>query len=1159
MAKGTQTIQFLRNGASISTVGLTAAKAVINAQLSNAKFLDGSPIVARYKETANSEELKTLLGIKHEVDGATGVTFYTDEATIESMIQSYVGTGVTTDNTVTSQLQALSGNNLSVSGDTSVEGAKRYADEIVADEASARSSADTALSGAISGLTAVVDGDRVTGGTAISATSAAAGTNVSVLVDDSTIKVNGNNQLYVASTGLTPYTGANAIEVTLAGQGETANTISLKIDTADQVLSQSTSGLLSTLSLDIVEGTGADSGKTFINLCGKGGTGDVISQVDASQFVVDGFLESVTYDDETKDLVFTWNTDAGVTTTTINLGDLIDTYDAGSGVTKVTTGTNPTFVGVVDTGNSESVTTGADATAAVLSVGANGFKVDNIQSAIDYKHGIATALTQTVSGNLMNEIASAETRAKEYASGQDATLKSELEGEINASKTVVTGSNHINVTTAYTDGSSANGVTYTVTDSGLATSGELEAEETARETADTNLYNIIGETTGATAYTPDTNAHYISAATDLEDADSKLDAAIYDISGTVASGITGGSFNGTDQNVQNKKLIISVDATQTSLSTGYTPAANVGQVTTADTVESAIGKLDKKSTQNAQDLADETSARTDADTALENKINSAKTYVEEDSDFLSVATAATSTGVTYTISTSGIASASDLQTVSGNLDTVSGNLDTVSDNLATVSGNLDTVSGKADDNAALIAAMSGTASVNSGKYITSITQSSGAVSIGQADLNASAVAFDHTPAAVSSMTATTVQGAVEELKSEIDDLDSASELTLWHAGSEVQDHKVLVDGSDYTLKQGNDTVAIFNIAQDMVVSAGTVITADGTEKKGHGSSAPSAGLTSGDTYVKLVIANGDENSDYIYIPANKLVDVYTAENSGTTVDVTIDGYKISADLKASSVSASNIVDSAVTTSKIADSAVTTAKIANSAVTTDKIADNNVTSAKLSSDVQNAINASVTGVADSDTIDMDLNSRTISANVKSASISASHLADDAVTSGKIADGAVTSGKIADSAVTTAKILDGNVTSAKLSTDLQNKIQSALTNVVVNGVTGTVGTATSVASVTVSGNNIHLGSDYATQAADASVSGAPATGDTVNQALAKLYKSISANEVVNGDTTTVSTTQGGQTKVEVNIDAESIVTATTGDTTVLAVGVVDCGQY
>ena len=1099
MAKGTQIIQFLRNRAPISVVGLANAKSAINNQA--ADLPDGSPILARYKETSESANYKTLLGIKHDADSKTGVTFYTDDAAIESMIQSYVGTGVTTANTVTSQLVALSGDNSSVSADTSVEGAKRYADEKVAN------------------LTTIVNGDRVTGGTAISATSAAAGTDVSVLVDDSTIKVNGNNQLYVASTGLTPYTGLSAITVTPATGSETANTISLTIDSTDQVLSQSSSGLLSTLSLDIVQGTDADSGKTFINLCGKGGTGDVISTVDASQFVVDGFLQSVTYDDKTKDLVFTWNTDAGIQTTTINLGDLIDTYDAGSGVTKVTTGINPTFVGVVDTTNSESVTTGQGATAAVLSVGADGFKVSNIQSAIDYKHGIATALTQTVSGDLMNEIASAETRAEEYASGQDATLKSELEAEIDASKTVVTGSNHINVTTAYTDGSSANGVTYTVTDSGLATSGELEAEETARETADTNLYNIIGETTGATAYTPDTNAHYISAATDLEDADSKLDAAIYDISGTVANGITGGSFNGTDQTVQNKKLVISVDATQTSLSTGYTPAANVGQVTTADTVESAIGKLDKKSAQNAEDIAAETTARTAADTALENKINSAKTYVVEDSDFLSVATAATETGVTYTISTSGIASASDLEAVSG----------------------------KADTNAAKIAAMSGTVNADSGKYITSITQTSGVVSIGQASLAASAVSFDNTPAAVSAMSATTVQGAVEELKSEIDDLDAASELTLWHAGAEVDDHKVLVDGSDYTLMQGNDTVAIFNIAQDMVVSAGTVITATGEEKTGHGAGAPSASLTSGATYVKLDIANGDENSDYIYIPANKLVDVYTANNTGTTVDVTIDGYNISANLKANSVSASNIVNSAVTESKIADGAVATAKIADSAVT----------SAKLATDVQNAINASVTGVTDSDTIDMDLNSRTISANVKSASISASHLADGAVTSGKIADGAVTSGKIADNAVTTDKIVDGNVTSAKLSTDLQNKIQSALTNINVNGVVGTVNS--SIASVTLSGDSINLGSDYATQAADTSVTGAPATSDTVNQALAKLYKSISANEVVNGDTTTVSTTQDGKSKVEVNIDEQSIVKTTSGSTTVLAVGTVDCGEY
>lgn len=1098
MAKGTQIIQFLRNKAPINVVGLANAKSAINNQA--AELPDGSPILARYKETSESANYKTLLGIKHNADSKTGVTFYTDDAAIESMIQSYVGTGVTTANTVTSQLVALSGSNLSVSGDTSVEGAKRYADEKVAN------------------LTTIVNGDRVTGGTAISASSAAAGTSVNVQVDDSTIKVNSNNQLYVASTGLTPYTGANAINVTPAGQGDTANTISLTIDSTDQVLSQSASGLRSDMGLQITTGTGALAGKTVINLYGKGGSGDVISSVDATGFVKDGFLSSVTYDDESQVLTFVWNTDAGVETTEIEMSGLVDTYEAGSGVSKVTTGVNhPTFTGVVDS-TSETVTTGENASGDVLTVGANGFKVSNIQSAIDYKHGIATALTQTVSGNLMNEIASAETRAKEYASGQDATLKSELEAEIASATSVVTGSTYIEVTAS---GPAASGITYTVAASGLATSAELTTEATTRSTDDANIHNIMGQQ--ESAYTKNTGATYISGAVSMNDADVKLDTAIAAVSGAV-TGLTqdylsGVTFNGTAATVTSHVAAIDAGAGDVKMS-GYT-TGGTGDVDTGDTINQAISKLENKISANTSAITDEASARSSADTALEEKINSAKTYVAEDSDFLSVATSATENGVTYTISTSGIASASDLNTVSG----------------------------KADDNADLIAAMSGTVSADSGKYISSITQNSGVVSIGQADLNASAVAFDKTPAAVSAMTATTVQGAVEELKGKIDDLDAASELTLWHAGAEVGNHKVLVDGTDYTLKQGKDTVAIFNIAQDMVVSAGTVITATGEEKRGRGDDAPSAELTSGDTYIKLDIANGDENSDYIYIPANSLVDVYTANNTGTTVDVTIDGYNISANLKENSVSASNIVNSAVTESKIADSAVTTVKIA----------DGNVTSAKLSSDVQNAIDASVTGIADSDTIDMDLNSRTISANVKSASISASHLADDAVTSGKIADGAVTSGKIADSAVTTDKIADGNVTSAKLSSDLQNKIQSALTNIIVNDVTGTVDTATSIASVTVSGNNINLGSDYATQAENTSVTGAPATSDTVNQALAKLYKSISANEIVNGDTTTVSTTQGGKSKVEVNVDEESIVKATTNGSTVLAVGTVDCGEY
>ena len=1108
MAKGTQIIQFLRNGAPIQTVGLEAAKTVINGQLSSPKFLDGSPILARYKEAADSVDFKTLLGVKHEVGGVSGVTFYTDDATIESMIQSYVGTGVTTANTVTSQLEALRGDDSSVSGDTSVEGAKRYADELVDVEETAREDADEALSGAIDGLSDVVDGDRVTGGTAISASSGASGTSVNVQVDDSTIKVNGNNQLYVASTGLTPYTGSSAITVTQATGSETANTISLTIDSTDQVLSQSANGLRSDMGLQITTGTGALAGKTVINLYGKGGSGDVISSVDATDFVKDGFLSSVTYDDESQVLTFVWNTDAGVETTEIAMSGLVDTYEAGSGVTKVTTGVDhPTFTGVVDN-TSEAVTTGKNASGNVLTVGANGFKVSNIQSAIDYKHGIATALTQTVSGNLMHEIASAETRAKEYASGQDETLKSELEGKIASATSVVTGSTYIEVTASEP---AASGITYTVAASGLATSAELTTEATTRSTDDANIHNIMGQQ--ESTYTKNTGATYISGAVSMNDADVKLDTAIAALSGTV-TGLTndyvsGVTFNGTAATVTNHVAAIDAGASDIKMR-GYT-AGGTGDVDTGDTVNQAISKLETKADNNASAITAETSARETADEELKAKINSAKTTVAEDSDFLSVATSATENGVTYTISTSGIASASDLQTVSGNLETVS--------------GNLDTVSGKANTNAAKIASATTGYTAGTDQFATAVTQSDGKITaVGFAQPNASGVTFE----SGSIISSSTVQDAIEEVYNK-----SVSGLKVVVSALTTPNSGYL---KTYDVLQGGQSVGQIDIPKDLVVTSGSV----------------EVGTWNGNTFtpdpqgtghaLKLVIANQD---DPVYINVADLADAYSGI-TGTTVAVRVSDYEISAEVINESIDATKLASGAVTTAKIADSAVATAKIADSAVT----------SAKLATEVQNAINASVTGVDDSDTIDMTLTGRVISADVKASSISASHLANSAVNEDKIAGSAVTSGKIADNAVTTDKIVNGNVTSAKLSTELQSKIQSALTNINVNGVAGTVNS--SIASVTLSGNNINLGSDYATQVADDDVAGAPATSDTVNQALAKLYKSISANEIVNGDTTTVSTTQG-KSKVEVNVDKESIVKATTNGSTVLAVGTVDCGEY
>lgn len=57
--------------------------------------------------------------------------------------------------------------------------------------------------------------------------------------------------------------------------------------------------------------------------------GEVVSTIDASEFVKDGMLDDVAYDASTNTLTFTWNTAAGTKTDTVTLSDIIDPYVAG--------------------------------------------------------------------------------------------------------------------------------------------------------------------------------------------------------------------------------------------------------------------------------------------------------------------------------------------------------------------------------------------------------------------------------------------------------------------------------------------------------------------------------------------------------------------------------------------------------------------------------------------------------------------------------------------------------------------------------------------------------------------------------------------------------------------------------------------------------------
>ena len=61
--------------------------------------------------------------------------------------------------------------------------------------------------------------------------------------------------------------------------------------------------------------------------------GRELGSIDASDFVKDGMISDVSYDEGTHVLTITWNSDGGGKITEINLSGLISTYTAGEGLT----------------------------------------------------------------------------------------------------------------------------------------------------------------------------------------------------------------------------------------------------------------------------------------------------------------------------------------------------------------------------------------------------------------------------------------------------------------------------------------------------------------------------------------------------------------------------------------------------------------------------------------------------------------------------------------------------------------------------------------------------------------------------------------------------------------------------------------------------------
>ncbi len=149
---------------------------------------------------------------------------------------------------------------------------------------------------------------------------------------------------YTKLTSSTTATGGTVYAVGLDASGNLAVKVPIPninvngVKGGEKVIDLDETGMLSsTLGVKIEKPlSGANSGKTLIVLTGIDGA--EVASVDASQFVVDGMVDSVAWkkdketQKETNTLVVTWNTAAGKTATEIDFAKFIDNYVGGNGI-----------------------------------------------------------------------------------------------------------------------------------------------------------------------------------------------------------------------------------------------------------------------------------------------------------------------------------------------------------------------------------------------------------------------------------------------------------------------------------------------------------------------------------------------------------------------------------------------------------------------------------------------------------------------------------------------------------------------------------------------------------------------------------------------------------------------------------------------------------
>lgn len=262
-------IHLFRNGTVLDDRDSAVVK--LNEFINGSKYddLDGVAILARYKSASNG--VQTLVGFVYGGDGTNSksITIFDNEGSksdtnteinnlrkeIETQIQNTLTSANTHTNEEIAKLDVL---------DSPV-------DNNFVTSVSESDGKITVQRAAVASPTKTVSVTKADGG----------GVNLDVNIDSKTIVKNTDGKISVASAALTQYVGENAVTVSSA---DTSNnkTVSLKINSGDNVLSQDTNGLSATLSIAY------DSSSRKLQLKGNGG--NLINEIDATAFVKDGML-----------------------------------------------------------------------------------------------------------------------------------------------------------------------------------------------------------------------------------------------------------------------------------------------------------------------------------------------------------------------------------------------------------------------------------------------------------------------------------------------------------------------------------------------------------------------------------------------------------------------------------------------------------------------------------------------------------------------------------------------------------------------------------------------------------------------------------------------------------------------------------------------------